>query len=386
MHPCWIESFTTATHHLNSPAVFRRWTALSCISSAVQRRVWFRFNGTKVFLNLYVVLVGGPGVGKTISINAGRDTLSRISTVNFAANMGSKEKLLHSIAKFLKPIAEAKDNLNFQCACTAFIPELAVFIRPKDVEMINVLLDLYDCRNFRYETLSRDPAFLENPFFSILGGTTPNAFAENIARPYAGTGILSRINLIYSNESKVPDIFGAKATFDQTDFLSDLRSIHSLYGEMQFDGPAKRFVQEQVNAGIPPTPTDARLAEYLPRRAFHLMKLCCLVALARSNDLIVTRPDAERAMSYLLASEAELSPVLAVFGASPAIASIRSVETWLRAEHAASGKPILETDLRKKLLEEVPPQYITSTIAELVSSGTLKMATAGQTRVFIPIG
>jgi hypothetical protein len=383
-HPCWIESFTTATAHLNSPKVFRRWAAIASISATIQRKVWFRFNGTKVYLPLYVVLVGGPGVGKSVIINGARQVVSPLTSINYAHSMGSKEKLIHSIAKMLKPIPEANNSLIFQCACTAFIPELAVFIRPKDIEMINVLLDLYDCQNFRYETLSREPAFLENPYFSILAGTTPAAFADNIARPYAGTGIVARCNIIYSDEATIPEIFSDKPVFESGHFVPDMKAIHSLYGEMVFDGPARRFVQEQANKGVPPCPTDARLAEYLPRRLFHWMKLCCLVAISRHNELQVRREDAEQALEWFLEAEARLTPVIASFGASPVLKTLQGTSKWIEEEFKRTRKPISEVILRRKLLEEVAPQYINQTIAELVASGTIDLVPLDGKRFFGP--
>jgi hypothetical protein len=114
------------------------------------------------------------------------------------------------------------------------------------------------------------------------------------------------------------------------------------------------------------------------------MKLCGVISVARDSSLVVTRADAEEALALLLEYEELLPNVIAQFGGSPALQTVRGLETWINAEFVKSKRPITEQNLRRKLLEEVPPQYVNSTISELVQSGMIRMETIGAARIFYP--
>lgn len=349
----------------------------------LQRKVWFRFQGTKVFCNLYTILIGGPAAGKTTGINAGQSIVSQIPTMQFAAQMSSKEKLIHNIAKSLRSV-EGTKLFEVQCAYAAIIPEFAIFLRPNDVESVNLLLELYDCKSLRYETLSRETANIENVYFTILAGTTPDAFANNVARPYGGTGLISRFNLIYSEESKIPDIFQAGYVPDYSSLAGDLLRISRICGEASFEPSARKFIQDLVDAGIPPTPTDSRLAEYLPRRAFHWMKLCVIAAISEGETLTISRSHAELALGWLLDAERGLEGLTKFFGASPVLAAMRGIDSWLQAEVLRTGKALSEAALKRKLLEEVPPQHLNHTLVEMLAAGRIRMEKVGEARFYRP--
>src|SRR3990167_288066 len=60
-------------HHVGKsevPDVYHLWSCLSLIAACVADRVWFRkFADTRIFPNLYVMLIGAPGGGKGTAIN-----------------------------------------------------------------------------------------------------------------------------------------------------------------------------------------------------------------------------------------------------------------------------------------------------------------------------
>ena len=63
--PCWIDGFFKYTAGHASPDLFRRWVAIAAVAGALERKVWVQTLGSKLYPNLYTVLVGPPGVGKT---------------------------------------------------------------------------------------------------------------------------------------------------------------------------------------------------------------------------------------------------------------------------------------------------------------------------------
>jgi hypothetical protein len=65
--------------------------------------------------------------------------------------------------------------------------------------------------------------------------------------------------------------------------------------------------------------------------------------------------------------------------------AINSVHQWMKVEYAINKTPIGETRLRRKLMADVPPQYIDAAINELLSSGLMSPHLQTSGRAFIPV-
>ena len=77
----WIDAFVEHTEDIKSPEHFRRWAAISAISSSLQRRVWMRFGGQSLYVNFYVLLIGPPGTGKSNAIKFARNIIRRLQNI-----------------------------------------------------------------------------------------------------------------------------------------------------------------------------------------------------------------------------------------------------------------------------------------------------------------
>jgi len=124
------------------------------------------------------MLIGGPGIGKGLILHPTFELLAQTPGVHLAPKMTTKEKLIHLMAAQMRSIP-GSSGIDFQSAYTAVVPELATLIRPNDIEFVNVLLELFDGKNFRYETLSRETALIENPYLNFIAGTTPTTLNDN---------------------------------------------------------------------------------------------------------------------------------------------------------------------------------------------------------------
>ena len=71
----WIEAFIDATEGIPSPPLFRRWGAISAVSATMERKAWIESLGTRLYPNMYNIVIGGPGSGKTFVTSLVRDLL-----------------------------------------------------------------------------------------------------------------------------------------------------------------------------------------------------------------------------------------------------------------------------------------------------------------------
>ena len=81
--------------NLESAEVFRRWTAITAIAAVLEQKVWLT-TSDKLYPNLYTILVGHPGVGKTRTIMAGRKFLVELPEFHIAPTSMKMASLVDS--------------------------------------------------------------------------------------------------------------------------------------------------------------------------------------------------------------------------------------------------------------------------------------------------
>lgn len=381
----WIDEFLQSTGHSNSPEIFRRWAAISTIGAALQRRCHLLIQGEPLYANFFVALVGPPGIGKTRAIRFSKALLAELPHFALSPNSLTKEKLIDNLVEAVKVVNTPSGGLFSQSAYACLLDELSTFVRHKDYEFMTQLTDLFDCpKIWESETISRGTKRIENLFLSILGGITPKSIQTNWGEAAIGMGFTARLNLIYSEEAKAIDLFGQADVPDLSDLLHDLKAIHTLHGRFSVTKDAAKFLQSWVSTGMPPMPADTRFAEYNPRRSIHWLKLCMVHSAAAASDLIITTEHAERAKRDLLEYEAVLPLAFEHLGQNPLLAALNSLHAWMKIEYSIRRVPIAEARVRRKLIMDVPPQYVEAAIGELIASGLCTTQPTASGRAFVP--
>lgn len=309
-----------------------------------------------------------------------------METVKLSPAKLSPEKFIGLLCKSTRILPLENDPFFSQSAYAVFLSELSTFIRPNDADFMTILTDLYDCPTaWTYATHARDMERAENVFVSMVGGITPKALAANFGAASIGIGFTSRLNMIFSDEYKTPDLFGTQELPDMLPFRDDLNQMAKLSGVFKFSSDTQKEFQSWVSAGMPPQPSDGKLQEYLPRRWLHLAKLCMIYSAAESDRLFIEMKHFLAAKQTLLEAEAVLHKALDYMGNSNVMEALRNVHTWMLTEFAKTKNLISEVKLKQKLLLDVTPQNLNTTIIELVASGYAEVHGTGPDRKYKPI-
>lgn len=342
--------------------------------------------GRELFPNLFVMLVGPPGLGKSMAMEPVKKLLSSLPNMVLSPARLSPEKFIQLVSRSSKVLPQATDPYFTQSAYAVMVSEIATFIRPQDDQIVTTLTDFFDCAElWRYATLSRDEDRIENLYLTLIGGITPKTLADNFGAKAIGAGFTARVNFIYSDEYTPPDIFGTVHVPDLSAFQSDLADIHKMFGTFSFSKEAAGKLQALVLAGIPPTPTDPKFEEGLTRRWIHLTKLAMLYSAAESGSLKIELSHLSAALETFLEYEACMAHSFAYMGASPVAQAIREITSYIKNEYALTGRPVTEAAIKKILLKDVQPQYVNSVLAELLQSGQLLSITQGTMRTYTPL-
>jgi hypothetical protein len=353
----------------------------------MQRKTWLLIQGEQLFCNFFSILVGPPGVGKTRAIRMGTRLLATLPDFALSPSKTTPEKFIDRVAGSMKMISFPDGRIEAQTSYACYLDELSSFIKANDMDFMTILTDLYDCpKVWLYETLSRGTTRIENLHLSLCGGITPKSIQRNWGEGAIGMGFTARLNLVYSEESKPIDLWAIQAEPDFGPLAKDLKQIFDLGGPFLVQPEAARLLQEWVSSGMPPIPADSRFAEYNPRRSIHWLKLCMAYCVAEGNDLVIKPHHIEQARETLLEMEAVLPLAFEHMGTNPMLNAINSLHSWMKIEYALAKAPIPEFRLRRKLMADIPPQYVDAAIKEIVGSGlaTLQPQADGSSR-YIPI-
>lgn len=346
----------------------------------MERKAWIQVaRWPKTYANMYVALIGPPGVGKTDAIREAFEFSQCIPELRMAPSNVSRASLIDSLASATRGILRPTENpphITFN-ALFAAADELGVFLSQYESTFMSSLNKLYDGTIYTEEKRSLKAGIkIEHPLLSILCGTTPAWLGGNLPETAWAEGFSSRLILIFSGERIIQDPF---LEFEFSDDLRaklelDLKDIHNLYGQFRWEEAVVEAFRTWYLAGCPPKPEHPRLEHYLPRRHIHFFKLLMVFSAGRSNEMVIRIEDYQAAMDMFLEAEAYMPDV---FRSMKAIGSDSNTmdECWqyVYTTFHKEGKGVAEHRIINFLRERVPSYAVAKVLDVMVQAGLLKI-------------
>jgi len=336
----WITSFMQFTDNTEPPKLFRFWTAVSVIASALQRKCFVQWGSSLLFYpNLYIVLVGPSGVRKGTAMNPGLDLIEDIGKIKVAAQATS----LQALIRRLKETNYQDPDLNtgkmqFHSSMTIFSKEFTVFLGYHNRELMSALCDWYDCdRRWTYETISRKKEEIVGVWVNLFGATTPSLIQSSMPLDAIGGGLTSRIIYIYEEKMEKMVLLPME-TEEERELrkllLHDLDKITLLSGQFKYtNGFLDLWSDWRVEAEKHPPFYDDRFEGYISRRPNHVMKLSMIMSVSRGSDeqrMVLTSADLKRAISVLEEAELKMQGVFSGVGKSDTADLLHRVMIFLK--------------------------------------------------------
>lgn len=375
----WIDDFCNHTSGIQSPLLFRKWAAICTIAGALERKVWVKAFSRILYPNMYCILVGGPGIGKTESIREVRHLWTSLKDLKVAPSSVSRASLVDSLWKAKRNILRPADIPPFtefnslQIAATEF----GAFLTAYDGEFISVMNDLYDCVAFHEEKRSlKEPRDIPNPQLTMVAGTTPDWLGTALPETAWAGGFTSRIIMIYSGEKvKVePWTMLERDLLLENKLLADLTEIHNLYGRILWEPAVLDAFRSWYMADCPPVPEHPKLAHYIPRRHVHLLKLCQVMSVARGNDMVITLLDYQRALDFLIEAETYMPDTFRAMRYNSDSNVIDETFAFVWTLYAKRENPVYEHQILHFLSQRMPSHSVPSVLKLMVDSGVLQIA------------
>ena len=392
--PDFIEAWLEYTDPQPSPLLWRRWAGIFMLAAAMERRMWVKTSIGRLYPNLYVILVGPPGVGKTLMTSLIRGFLHQLNTDDDknSFHLASESETHASIGDSLRDAARrfisASNELMNYNALTVVSNELGVFLPEYDATMMNKMTSLYDGHMYSERRRTKDLQFvIESPTINMVAATTPSFLLETLPPGAWDQGFLSRTMIAFSAETLTRDLFGETIIQEklEKELLHDLRHVFSFSGAFTFEQEAINAIEIWNRGGRQPLPDHPRLLNYNTRRAAHLLKLCMVASVSDSDERIVTIEHFHKAMDWLIELEVLLPEIFKAMTAGGDSRAMEEVWHYCAMLWRKDEEPISEGRIVAFLAERIPAQNVGRVLEVMIKTGMfLELGNAGPGKWYRP--
>lgn len=396
------------------PLIFHRWCMLTSIGAMLGRQFWLPFGASRIFPNMYTMLIGNPGTRKSTAVLRSRKLLAGVNYETFASEKTSKEKFLMDLAGMadedgydyrLRPAGRGRNKAGSQlvgleeligddaAAAGEKAPrevfvvadEFNEFVGSGNMEFLSMLGVLWDWddenRLYRQRLKTSKSVDIYQPTVSILSGNTHSSFLSAFPPQAVGQGFLSRLLLIYGERPRAkyafPEAPSEHLTLLLTERLAKIKS--TVIGPAGVDPAAKEALTRIYSSW--PELDDNRFQYYSSRRYTHLLKLCLVFAAARCSRTI-GEFDVLYANTCLTYAESLMPKAMGEFGKSrDSEASTKLMQALYKAPRPLTLPQI--TDMLSHDLEG--PKDIVALLQKLVTGNRIQYVASNGGGGYLPV-
>lgn len=315
----FLDAYLDFTSHTEPCELFRLWSGISAVASALRRKCYLQWE-TRIYPNLYIVLIGPSGARKTTAMTPAKSLLLRVGA-RLSSDAASKEALIQQLVNSRETVMPTLDGVgDFSCSLTVFSKELSSFLNGEDFRFMSFLTDWYDCDDsWTYTTVSREEERIEGVWVNLIGATTPTTLRNILPMDAVGAGLSSRIIFVYGdsiNRVPVPIMPDAYAE-NESRLVFDLESIQDMCGAFK---PTPEFIRlysnwyTDVDKHTPQFLNTEVFEPYCTRRPTHLRKLAMIFSASMSSDRVLDAIHFERALKTLEHTEQFMPNAFATYG------------------------------------------------------------------------
>lgn len=323
--PDWISEFVRNTQWGEAPQYMYFWVGVGTVAAALRRRVWIDMGTFEWYPNLYTLIVAPPGVvQKSTTADLGfLRLLQKLPTIRKGPATLTWQALYDAFAEIGEEF-EYKGELFTQYPLVISSSEFGITLNPKDTEMIDQLVHIWDGREMHKRTRKDGDLRIPTPCLNLIACTTPSWIAENVPKYLIGGGLTSRMLFVYA-DTKSRFIAYPKehlpSDYKQRNerLVRDLERISQLVGEFTLTKDAKEWGTEWYEHfhKVEAKQIDATLlGGYIARKQTLVHKVAMCLSASQGDSLIIDRPTLERSVALISELEAQMPLVYSKIGST----------------------------------------------------------------------
>lgn len=387
-YPDFIEAFLQSNSTMGVPERYKVWSAISIVAGALERKVWVVHEHFTIYPNLYVILIGMPGVGKSTAAEKAADILADVVGISFMGNRINEASFLNRLEKtseWKKFHFEGKAYPH--SACFLFASEAATSFAEMfpGSGITRTLTDLFNCgpqgwsiiRGFEKETVKKGIQMICNPCINILACTTATWFTSKmVTKDDALGGFGSRLIVVNhkgsedrDNTWRDPSVQSHRVNKNLVQELSHINNLKGPFSPSAGWKEAYKEISDRYQEYRKENLTSEIMASVAQRKQTQAVKVSMVLAASRGDSLVLEADDFIRAWELLSGLEDNIEDAYSGIIEDPENKVAVEILEYVR-------KKKLLVFTRNKIISTFKPKYptkqISKAIAELIGSKHLE--------------
>lgn len=358
----FLRDYMVYASNNEAPTMFHIWAGYTALSAAIARKVWLPFGVSAIYPNIYVLLVGPAGNGKSRAMYNCKKLMSAVSpeifTVQSQATAPGVWRLITGDKTLKPPIASPAMELvmwpgGFRDEThPLFIRanEFINFIKPDPDGWISALNDIYDEDTYIYLTKNMGTDKIRGPYVVMLGGLT-DSIAHNLQKQNIIASGFARRTIFQYGERNFDDPHAILsqspeelAAFERC--IVHLNRLRTLCGEVRWDQDTQEWWTAWYNAHSRDTPNHSpQIRSWFTSKPDQVLKIGLLNSLSEGFDLVLTAEHLEGATNSLAVMEQNLYRIFGGIGRNELAAIATQVYDFV----SGLREPMSKKQLRLKL-------------------------------------
>lgn len=364
----FISDYVEYHNHYEIPRRYVFWCALGLLGATINRKVIFWHGDIPIMGQLYIMLVGPQGNGKTTPNDFARGFFEE-ACPEFA--VGASTQSAEDIVKTMSDTNFPTVPWNYNGETLAirpyafFVNEFKNFVAYNPARMLTFLGDIYDrFERFKSSTLKRGVEDVVYPSVNVLACENPDWLIRNLKGDVVSGGFSRRIIYVYETARPDPIAFidrnnpVMRAAKDR--IITRLKQIKTVSGIYQWAPSGKKFYEpwyEEKQRNLINVP-NALMQGYLGTKHIQLFKVAMLLDAASDKPMFVFTDELlQHALTFLDAIEDNMPKLSLAAGRNELAISQQRILEELRLKGGCVNekeiKRFVESDLNWRETMEV---------------------------------
>ena len=348
---------------------YHLWSAMSALSSIVSRRIWVDQGYFRVYANMYVVLLGPPGNGKTTAMGCAKGLVRSIGNVPFSAQCQSKANLVKEMMKYERGVMLANGQPLIYTPISIFVTELSQFISIDPVKMLDLLVTIYDQDVYDMSTQAHGHQQINGPYMTLLGCTTSDWVTNYLKSDIITGGFTRRALFILEDWSANRRVPRPKLTDEMraawVRVENRARQLAEVTGEFVWSQDAERWFDHWYMTRE--IVKDANVAAFDRTRHTQLLKLAMLLELCRGDALVLHEDTLVTALAMLDKLMIQLPVVFSGIGRN----ELAKTSTRLKNMLVRAGTPLAKKVIMEELWRDANTAEIYQVFNHMIAMGAI---------------
>ena len=352
-----------------APLGFLKWSGISTLAATCGRQVYTRLlgpQGSVLYPNMYILLIGDAGLGKTVSIRSATDQMAAMRIRFAPAAITSSKFVTWASQASMQALDDGSDP-----GVMAALSNLdSLFNKRSPQELKSFLVAAYDCDdNFIKDTQQRGTESIHKMCMNLLAGGTPAHLASCFQPTDWGEGLASRFVIVAEKDDRIEDLpaWPTALSSEYATRLKDLRSdLRGKPQEITWTPEAWKARENWRKSNRHTQPPHPHAAGYWSRRNLTLAKMSMLQAVSNGSTVISTA-EWDAALYELGVTELGLPLAFFFTSGNPYVATTARIVEWVRQQ----GRAVQEHEVRMRLQQFVTPQHLQPLLDSILASHQL---------------